>query len=848
MKRCLVVIFSFFFCFNLSAQNDTDHTQETTRISISSNRIFGKIQEKTTGKGIESASAQLFVKDQLGQDSLVRGMLTRANGDFNFDDLPDQRLFRIHITAIGFDEIDQLLNVTEYTSDNKKFSVDLGNMPLAASIQQLGGVTVSASRPTLEMGIDRKVFNASKSLVAAGGTAVDLMKNIPSVSVDIDGNVQLRNNTPQIFVDGRPTILTLDQIPAENIERVELITNPSARFDAASSGGIINIVLKKNKRVGLNGVASIGVGTPSVTNSNLNINLRQGKLNFFLAAGYNRSGGNARSETKRINRENGHPTDLFNQYSSTDRTRIFRSLRGGADFFMDNRNTISLTQQVGGGQFRYNENQDQEYLLPDESPVYFGDRTTGGKTIFRRYATILNYKHTYPKTGKELTADINYNYGNRRDASSVFNSYANPDGSVNRPASTVSNGSKSNSDQVTFQVDYVNPISETSKIEGGLRSYHNIFRSLLDVYSLSTGTPEKLPLSNNYKYREMVNAAYATYSNKLGQFTYQLGLRAEYSKFNGQLVDSSFKFGYEYPASSKNLWNAIFPSLFVTRQLDKTTQLQFNYSKRIRRPDFWQLNPTIDVNDPANLSQGNIALRPEFINSFELNLSKDYKSGNFLAVLYFRNNPDDITQYSDTISAAQYEQLQNAAIDPNAILNTYVNANTTNRYGAEFTLQHKTGPNLTITPTVNLQYRTVNANITGQDLSNEGFNWEAKLITEYKVNTVKKNLFTDMSFQMVGEYESSEVIPQGRTKSVYAVDLAMRKDFMKNKKGTLTLGVNDLFNTNRWGTVYDTDKFYQDSYRRWNVRSVRLTFSYKFGDANFSLAGKGHRNEGEGNN
>ncbi|RYY58794.1 MAG: TonB-dependent receptor [Chitinophagaceae bacterium] len=552
------------------------------------------------------------------------------------------------------------------------------------------------------------------------------------------------------------------------------------------------------------------------------------------------------AQAKAVMWKNGQATDLFNQYSNTDRRRVFRSIRAGADFFVDNRNTISITQQVGGGQFRYDETQDQDYLQVDKTPIYFGNRNSVGKTIFRRYATILNYKHSFPQTGKELTADINYNYGNRKEKSSVLNTYAKPDGSIYQPNSIVNNAGGNDNDQVTFQVDYVNPVSESKKFEAGIRSYHNFFSSLLDVYALTTGTPEKLPLSNNYKYREMVNAAYATYSNKVGAFTYQLGLRAEYSKFKGELIDSSFKFGYEYPANFGKIWNAIFPSLFVTRQLNESTQLQFNYSKRIRRPDFWQLNPTVDVNDPANLRQGNINLRPEFISSFELNLSKDYKHGNVLAVLYFRSNPDDITQYSDTISAAQYQQLQNAAIDPNAILNTFINANTTNRYGAEFTVQHKAGTNFTITPTVNLQYRTVSANVTGQDLSNEGFNWDAKLIGEYKVTPLHKNIFTDMSFQLLGEYESAEVIPQGKNKSEYSVDLAMRKDFLKAKKGTITLGVNDLFNTNRWGTIYDTDDFYQDSYRRWNVRSVRLTFSYKFGDADFSLTNKTKRNEGGG--
>ena len=293
--------------------------------------------------------------------------------------------------------------------------------------------------------------------------------------------------------------------------------------------------------------------------------------------------------------------------------------------------------------------------------------------------------------GRELTADITYNYGNNTENSAIINTFSFPGGSEYKPSSRVRNEGSGKNDQFTFQADYVHPFSEESKLEAGIRSYHNESKSFYNAFAVGNGQETKLPLSNNYKYTEMINAAYATYSGKKKSFSYQLGLRAEYSKFTGTLIDSAFKFGYEYPAAIKNIWDALFPSLFLTKQIGEKDQLQLNYSRRIRRPNFWQINPFIDINDPVNLRQGNPQLRPEFINSFEFNYSKDYKNGNFLGSLYFRNNPDDITQYSDTITADQYQQLQNAGVDPNAILNTFINASTTNRYGAEFVLQHKLG-------------------------------------------------------------------------------------------------------------------------------------------------------------
>lgn len=843
MKYCFVLLFGFIFSQSY-AQHDREQLPagDMSVLKINSSRIYGKLVDKNTGKPVEAASVQLFS----GKDSLVSGMLTRANGDFSFDNLPALKSFRLTISAIGYVPAEQVIT-PDYgkAADQQKFRIDLGNLSLETEVKQLGNVVVTAARPALEMGIDRKVFNASKSMVSTGGTAIDLMKNIPSVSVDVDGNVTLRNSSPQIFVDGRPTILSLDQIPADNIERVELITNPSAKFDAASSGGIINIVLKKNKRVGLNGLVTAGIGFPRIANGNLNLNVRQGKFNVFLSGGYNQSGGKAKGEAERENRENGTVKDYFNQVSLNDRRRRFGSLRVGADYFIDNRNTLSVTQQIGRGRFSYVETQDQDYLDAGKAPLYFGDRTADGKSIFKRNGTNLNFKHSFPETGRELTVDVNYNYGSGTDQSDVLNRFVNPDGSMYQPSSLVKNEGGSSSDQVIFQADYADPIGENGKLELGIRSYHNLFSSRYDAFAINNGLPEKLPLSNNYEYREMVNALYGTYSNKIGKFSYQAGLRAEYSRFKGLLVDSSFKFGYEYPSAIRNIWDAVFPSLFLTYALQEDDQLQFNYSRRIRRPDFWQMNPFININDPANLRQGNPALKPEFINSFELNYSHNYKTGNWLGVLYFRNNPDDITEFSDTISVTQYEQLKNAGVSPNAILNTFVNASTTNRYGAEFTVQQKFGKNFDITPTVNMQYRTVRAKIQDMDLSNEGFNWEAKLSMNYKIETEHAPLFNGLGFQLLGEYESAEVIPQGKRRAQYSVDYAMRKDFLKDNKATITFSINDVFNTNRWGTIYDTETFYQESYRRWNVRSFRLTFSYKFGKSDFSLSKKREGNDND---
>ncbi|MCC6290218.1 MAG: TonB-dependent receptor [Chitinophagaceae bacterium] len=843
MKHSILILVFIISFFAAHAQNPEQQLPEDAAIQFKQNRVFGKLVDHQSEKAIEAASVQLYIA---ATDSLVDGMLTKSNGNFHFNNIIPSVTYKIVISALGYETFEQLIPAAAPDKSKtltEKYEKDLGNIAMIPAIKQLKGITITATKPALEMGIDRKIFNVAKSLTATGGTAVDIMRNIPSVSVDIDGNIELRNSTPQIFVDGRPTILTLDQIPADNIEKVELITNPSAKFDAATSGGIINVVLKKDKRFGLNGIVSGSVGTPGILSGNLNLNLREGKLNFFASGGFNQSRGKAKGETERENKLNGVTQDYFNQHSLNQRRRQFTFLNFGFDYFIDNRNTVSITQRFGGGRFGNNETQQQEYLDSDKTPEYNGYRSSIGNSKFDRNSTRVNYKHTFPKQGQELTADFNYDYGGGSSNANIINTYAFSDGSEYKQPSTVRNEGKNNNHQITIQADYVNPISEGSKFEAGIRTYYNTFKSFYNAFSVENGGETKLPLSNNYEYNEMVNAAYLTYSQKFGGFSYQLGLRSEYSKFRGLMVDSAFKFGYEYPAKLKNIWNAFFPSLFLTQQLGEKDQLQFNFSRRIRRPDFWQLNPFIEINDPVNLRQGNPQLQPEFINSFEINYSHDYKGGNLLAVLYWRNNPNDITQYSDTISAAQYVQLQNAGVDPNAILNTFVNANTTNRYGAEFTLQQKFGSNFDITPTFNLQYRTTNADIDKVNLSNSGVNWQGKLTINYKIKTETSKVFNNLGFQLIGDYESPRIIPQGKMMAEYGVDIAIRKEFLKNRRASVTFAVNDVFNTRRWGTIYDTETFYQESYRRWNVRNFRLSFSYKFGKADFSLL---HRNNRRG--
>ncbi|WP_158638427.1 outer membrane beta-barrel protein [Panacibacter ginsenosidivorans] len=841
MKRYLITIQLVLINLFLSAQVEKNKIDSTTaQITIT-----GVIADSTTSLGINGATIELswvaLTKDANTTNDIVKKMsLTTANGKFIIGNIPVCEKYTLVVSSIGYDtKFKEIFVPQSARRDGAQEIRNIGTIKLLQSQKMLGNVIVtSTAAPSMRFDIDRKIFDVEKNITAQGGTAVDVMKNIPSLSVDVDGNVQMRNSSPQILIDGRPTILTLDQIPADDIERVELVTNPSAKYDASSAGGIIDIIMKKNKRTGINGIASVGAGTPGLLNGNINLNLREEKFNFFVSGNYNRSGGQAIEETGRQNKSDGQITDYFYQSSTNERIRKFETIRFGMDYYIDNNSTLSLTQSFNNGNVLNNEIQDQDYLDKNESLNYTGLRTANGVNAFNRNSSRLSFEKKFDRPDKKLTADITYNNGGRNNESFITNDFYAIDGTDYAPANMVRNAGSGNDHQFTVQADYSNKMSDDKRIEFGIRSFYNKTSTNFGTYSIDQSDHEtKLPLSNNYEYTEMVNAGYLNYANKWKSITYQLGLRVEFSKLDGFLVDSNFNFGYAFPDGFNNLGYALFPSFFLTKPLSENEDIQFNFSKRIRRPRFWEINPFVDINDPLNIRQGNPALRPEYTNSFELNYFNRFNknAGTFLAVLYFKNNVGDVTQYSDTISTAFYQQLSNAAISPDAILNTYINAGYTNRMGAEFTVQKKLGKGLNLIYNADMQYRVTKASVNKLDLNNKGFNFGTKLIANYKFITQANKFFNNLGFQFVANYQGPRVIPQGRTKQQFVADFAMRKEFLKKKAASLSFSINDILNTRRFGNIYETENFYQDSYRRWSVRTFRITFTYKFGSANFDL-------------
>ncbi|HEY9257111.1 outer membrane beta-barrel protein, partial [Chitinophaga sp.] len=502
-------------CFTVMAQQPGGKAT-----SASTGIIYGKLLDAQTGKPIEYASVALLRPDS----SVQTGMLSKTNGDFRFENIALSK-YILKINFIGYETIYKPALLSAKTG-----SIDIGNVKLKANVKSLAAVNVVGERPAFTMAIDKRIFNVDKNLSSIGGTATDVLKQVPSVNVDIDGNVTVRNGTPTIFIDGRPSTLTLDQIPADAIQNIEVVTNPSAKYDAEGMSGILNIVLKKNKKAGINGVISGGATSLGSTNAGVDFNLRQEKFNFFI--NYNMR--NRKSPmTSRLFRKNigADTTTYTEQLEDGDFYRKFQTGRIGFDWFIDNRNTITVSENITGGNFNKYNDQTVNELDAQQQKVRYGtgiDNTLNG---FRNYTTQLGYKHTFAKEGEELTADFTYNYATGDNSSNYSLQYFDLSGKPiydpKTPELRYGSG-EGKTVYLTAQVDYVRPLTEKSKIEMGLRSNTRKFDNFTNTYGQNYPSGVftlDSALSNNYHYQEQINAGYVSYTGAKDNFGYQVGLR-----------------------------------------------------------------------------------------------------------------------------------------------------------------------------------------------------------------------------------------------------------------------------------------------------------------------------------
>ena len=815
----------------------------------------GKLVDSKSGKSVEFASVQLIqnkydTATKKRKDVVIAGMLTKANGEFDLENIPLFGQYKLKVTAIGYKELVQPVafsfkkvaaNNNDPTAMLGMLFKDLGNIKMDIDEKLLGNVTVTSSKPQLELAIDKKIFNVDKNITSVGGTAVDVMRNVPSLNVDIDGNVTLRNNAPQIFVDGRPTTMTLDQIPADAIESIEIITNPSAKYDASGgTAGILNIVLKKNRKVGYNGNVRINADSRGKVGGGADINIRQSKVNFFLSANYFPRKSISNGTTDRLTLIGNPNTQLLETDNSTSNGN-FGFLRSGFDFFVDNRNTISIAGNLGRGKFNSStlSNILIDSLYSPTQTYSFNDRNSNANAQFNFMGSQLSYKHNFPKAGHELTADVNYNSSRNNNDNLIETDYFNfPQNQKIGAYSQQQNITGSNNNTI-IQTDYTNPITDKSKIEAGLRASIRNVDSKNDFYfyDVNNNLVFNPLLSVNYNSRDQVYAAYSTYTDQIKNFGYQVGLRVESSDYTGHLPDQKLDFKTTYPVS-------LFPSFFLSEKMKNDQQLQLNYTRRINRPNFFQLFPYTNYSDSLNIQRGNPALKPEFTNSFELSYQKIFEKNkdNFLASIYYKNTTDLITRFqvTDTSIVTGKETL----------VNTYINANSSYVTGLELISKNQITKWWDLISNLNLYTSKININDPTQPSQPQFASWFGKLNNTFK-------LPHNFTIQVSGDYQSKTILPpggsgsnnnsgfgnmfgaptasQGYIRSNYGVDAAVKYEFLKNKQASVSLSINDIFRTRRQDMYSESAYFIQNSFRRRDPQVFRINFNWRFGKFDASL-------------
>lgn len=774
-------------------------------------KIKGTVVDSKTKQPIQFATISLY---KFKDSSLVTGAVANDKGVYELSSLGYGRYF-MKVKFIGYKQI----IIDTIAIRPRAPEVTIGTLRLQSNSEQLGEVEVSSEKSTIQLGIDRKIFNVEKSIVSEGGSAADVLQSIPSVSVDIDGNVSLRGSgNITVLVDGKPSGITgssraaiLEQIPASSIESIELITNPSAKYDPDGMGGIINIVLKKNKLSGFNGSVSIGAGTNDKYGSGFNINkynasinlsYRNSRFNSYINYGYRV---NTRTHLGISERQNIFPdTSYFlNEESFSSNKNTSNNIKGGIDFYLNPKNTLGFSvlyntgKESGTGFSKYTEADKYENL----SASYVRDETSGDSPKSTDYN--INYRKIFNKPKQELIVDGTYSMSDGNDVENYSDrDYELKYASKNSTPFKQNTSTEGINSITNIQLDYVQPLKNQMKLELGakttLRDIQNDFVSTTYDYSNSEFVADT-DLNNNFQYNENIFAAYATFSGMIKTFGYQVGLRGESANTISKLLTTNEKFSSDY----LNL----FPSVHLSKKFSKEQELQISYSRRVNRPNMRTLNPFKDYADPYNIRYGNPYLKPEYINSYELSYVKYWKKSVLTSSIYYRKT-DGIIQRYKTVT------------DSLVSFTTFVNLNSSTSYGFELISKNDLTKWWNITTSVNVFETKIDGNNVQADLQNNNFSYMLKLLSNMHV-------WKNLDIQFVANYRGPMATAQGKVEGVFTMDIGAKKEIFRN--ATLSLNVSDITNSRKMKMKASDTNFIQTMEHSRESRIVTLTFAYRFG-------------------
>lgn len=749
----------------------------------------GKVVEQTSNEIIPYATVVLVSSNT---EKVIAGTTTDNEGNFNLSS--DSSQLYIRVSFIGYNNL-----IIEDL--NKEINlIDLGVIQLTPSVQDLGEAQVTAEKSTMVFKLDKRVFHVGKDISSTGAGALDVLNNVPSVNVDIEGNIQLRGNSGvQILINGKPSVLSddpsnaLGTITADMIESIEVITNPSAKYDASGTSGILNIILKKNEKKGFNGSISLNTGWPHNHSIGGSINYRTKKLNLFtqFGAGY-------RSLPNYNKSENFSKTDSTSVISEgvAYRNENFYNITLGTDYYINKLNTITLS-----GNFAYEIEQQ-----PSETDINLYNSDNVLTSHYKRIeeTSALNPKYQYDfqykkqfKNKKEHTLQFNTlgRYFGKDQSSEFKNEYSlGPEDFNNQKTGTYF----FQFDQ-TYQLDYVNPLNKAWTLESGLMYEINNVGNDFQVSNFDGNTYVlDSNFTNNFEFNQKVLAAYATSAYERQKWGLKLGLRVENTDVSTLLTNTN-------EGNIRNYTN-LFPTIHTSYKFSKKVQVQAGYSRRIFRPRLWDLNPFFNIRNNYSVRTGNPLLLPEFADSYELTsifYLKKLTLNTSVYYLYTTNVKERISYSED-----------------NVIITRPENIGVNHKIGGELNWKYMATKWMTLNGDINYGYFNRIGSFESQKFDFKGDQWSAKMTAKFKFKY-------DIDFEVSGNYQSAFKTIQGNVSGFIFADAGIRKKIWK-KKAVINLSVRDLFASRIRENFVDQDTFNSYSFSQ-RGRFITLGFSYNFG-------------------
>ncbi|MCH2488895.1 MAG: TonB-dependent receptor [Flavobacteriales bacterium] len=799
MKQLLIALL-LLTSYSIFAQRPTEEKFE----------VSGKVIEEGSGTPLEYAT----VSFTNANNTVVNGGITDLDGNYSIE-VPEG------VYSIKFEFISYKSKTLTQQRINKDTSIPTVSLALDAS--SLDEVVVRAETTEVQVRLDKKIYNIGKDLTTSGATVSDALNNVPSVTVDVEGAISLRGNeNVRILINGKPSAIAgfgstdaLRQLPAEAIERVEVITSPSARYDAEGTAGILNIILRKEKTLGLNGSVQANIGYPSSSNVSGNINLRTDKFNIFNTTGvrYRDAPGNAffsnryfsdtrenplvTEDRKYERQDQGFNTNLGIEYYLTERSSITASgfLRLGDDEDVTTNETNEFDRQNNLAITRIRTEKETEEDLS--------------------YQFSLNYINNFNESGHKLTVDFQYDTDEETENAFIDERNTFPMEEA-LPAEIVA--TVEDETEYLAQADYVLPIGENAQFEAGFRA--NFEETVTDYelyeqFSPNSSFRRNDSLSNIFTYEENVMAAYSQYGNKFGKFSFLLGLRLENTQLKGNVeaADVASETNDELNINFDKNYTGLFPTVNLIYELNERENVTLGYNRRINRPRGYFINPFPSRSSEANVFQGNPDLDPAYSSAFDLGYLKRWDKLTLTSSIYYQYETDS------------FERIQEdtGQLTPNGIpiIRTIpINLSTNQRYGFEAGVLYNPLEWLRLNGSFNYFKFITEGSFNGVDYGTENDSWFAR-------GSAKVSLPAKIDWQTNAFYRGPRNNAQTETEGLLSINLAFSKDII-NDNATIGFNVSDLLNSRKRRSVTETETFRSDSEFQWRERSFTLSFTYRF--------------------